>query len=150
MKDAMKGVFPSSGPKALMRTKQDTQSFSLSFLYFSFLFSEDGVVPNVARSVCVVTMHPEKRFCVALFFLKHGNFPTFLGDDPNNLSCFWNWREGGRGRWKLQTPNATNLWWNDQFSPVYWIEWLWRSSFYLFLTLKLGEWVCFTLLNIST
>lgn len=70
----MKGVFPSPEPKALVGTKQDPWSVSLFpfFFFFIFCFLEDGAVPGVARSVSVVTVHPEKktRFCVALFFLN--------------------------------------------------------------------------------
>lgn len=137
---------------------------------------EDGVGPSVAGSICVVTMNAskkkkKKRFCVALFFstahpaysaqrserVNHGSFPTFSGDNPNNL--FPAFETGGNTEMKTSdcTPNATNLFLRNEasVSPSHILNRMVMMlnlflCFYLFLTLKLGGWVCFTLLNIST
>lgn len=99
MKDAMKGVFPSSGPKAPVRTKQDTQSF------FLLLFLGDGVVPRVARSVCFITTHPEKGSVWLCFPQqptllmvhrgpKESNMETFSGDVRMVSPAFGNKEKG--------------------------------------------------------
>lgn len=87
----MKGVFLSLEPKALVGTKQDTQSVLLSNVFFS---------PLLKMRLCLVCIQ-KNWFCASLFcFLfcffpppqqptllivqrgesvKHGNFSTFLG-----------------------------------------------------------------------
>lgn len=132
----MKGVFPSLGPKALMRNKQDTQSFSLfNFIIFVY-FLEDGVVPSVARSVCVVTMHSEKKVLCGFVFLNSPpwglnetnveTFPLSREKIPQNLSCFWNWREGaGQTVCQMQLICFWVMKWYISFPHI---EWLWRWS----------------------
>lgn len=67
MKDAMKGVFPSLEPEALVRTQQDTQSIFFFFLFFFFLFfalppfQKTGFVPLVAKSVSVERESERRR-----------------------------------------------------------------------------------------
>lgn len=155
---------PLTGPKALMRTKQDTQSFSLSFLYFFVSFfgrwgwAECGQVRLCSYNECI-QKKKKKRFCVALFFstahpaysaqrserVNHGSFPTFSGDNPNNL--FPAFETGGNTEMKTSdcTPNATNLFLRNEasVSPSHILNRMVMMlnlflCFYLFLTLKLG------------
>ena len=60
MKDAMKGVFPSSEPKALVRTEAGHTLFYFLFFFF-FSFWKMGVVPGMAMSICVLKMHSEEK-----------------------------------------------------------------------------------------
>lgn len=61
----------------------------IRFLSFPlFFFIGDVAVPTVARYVSVDEVHPEKLLLCGFDLNKNGNFPTLLGDFPNNLSCF--------------------------------------------------------------
>lgn len=145
-------IFPLIGAKG---SNEDwaghTIFFSLFPFYFCF-FLGYGVAPRVARSVCVVSVHPEnkKRFCVALFFstvhpacnaqrserVKSGHLPFFLGNNPNPA-----FQTGGNTEMKAADckPNATNLFFNNEMihqspSLICWIEWLWHLiNFSVFL-----------------
>lgn len=145
-KIAMKGVFLSSGPKALVGTKRDTLCFS-----FVFFFCGDEAKPGV---------HPEKvALCRSVFLhtllivqrcesVKHGNFATFLGDFQILFPALGT---GGTRRWKLQiecqmqwicfwVEKNLNEWWKS-FPHLVKNEWLrCRTYFFVFiLDIKMGE-----------
>lgn len=123
MKDAIKGVFPSLGPKALKRT-WDTWSLFLSFLSFVFFFLlpfEKWGRPGEVKSICVVTMNSERKVLWLCFSrqpsllivhrgLNESKHEQFLGKHPNNWSYVWNRREGVTEMNTADcTSKATNL-----------------------------------------
>lgn len=150
-KIAMKGVFLSSGPKALVGTKRDT-------LCFSFVFS----FVEMRRSlVCIQKMW----LCAGVFLhtllivqrcesVKHGNFATFLGDFQILFPALGT---GGTRRWKLQiecqmqwicfwVEKKLNEWWKS-FPHLVKNEWLrcrTSISLYLFWILKWGRSLFYT------
>lgn len=125
----MKGVFPSSGPKALVRTKQDTQSFSLSFFFSFFLFGRWGCASCGQVHLCSNKASRKKRFCLALFlffclqptllivhrYLKESDMETFSGDIWINFPAFETEGKGDTMRKAADClPNETNLFWSKE------------------------------------
>lgn len=144
----------------MVRSKQDTWSFSLFPFPFSFL--EDGSLPAVARSFCLVTMHPKTKKILNGFVFpqqptplivhkdvkdfKHGSLHT-LGDIQIIFPAF----ETGQKetlRWNPQIVRQMQ-WICFELQEIKWMmhqlkEWLWCwiyfcFSFYLFLTLNWGD-----------
>lgn len=153
-----------------------THNLFLFFLSpFFFLFSDDGLAPPAAASICVEAKHPEKkRFCVALSLflspahllivhrdLKESDMGTFSGDIWIFFPAFETEEKGGRQRGKLPIERQMQLICFGvkkcrRISPNTGLNGsdvgiiLSVFSPYLFLTLNWGDEVYFTLLGIST
>lgn len=125
----MKGVVPSSGPKALVRTKQDTQSFSLFSFSFFFLFGRWGCASCGQVHLCsnkasreekvlcgfVSVFCPQPTLLIVHTDLKESDMETFSGDIWIFFPAFETEEKGNTKRKAAdRMPNATNLFWSKE------------------------------------
>lgn len=113
----MKGVLPSPELKALVRTKQDT-----CFVLF-FVFARSGCV---GRSVCIVTMHPEReKDSLWLVFFPQQPTPLRLHRGLKEILVLELDEADAEMKTRCDKCVRKEKWIERDISfPIYWSKWL--------------------------